>query len=183
MKQVGPPLLVCEPELTEVVYFLARRRPGGRPLYQRRQAYSRSRAELHEDCSPWVNSSQRLVHSGNYTTMLPRQQHKVSVGDLPTRHDSHGWQVEIRSVVRPEFVPREGGDRPKQVLCRFRRRLCADSQVETEKRALRDGACRKPAPLEEPGRRARVQSVFGRSQRDEGIAVEQVGLTLRHRGP
>jgi hypothetical protein len=25
--------------------------------------------------------------------------------------------------------------------------------------------------------------VFGRSQRDEGIAVEQVGLTLRHRGP
>jgi len=76
--------------------------------------------------------------------------------------DSCGWQVEIGNLVRPEFVPREGENGFEQQLPGFRRRLHTGAQVETEKRALRDGACCKPEPLEEPRRRARVQTVFGR---------------------
>ena len=96
--------------------------------------------------------------------MFPRQQHKVSVSDLPMPGDSCGWHVEIGDIVRPEFVPREGGDGFEQELCGFRGRLHTGPQVETEKRALRDGAYCKPVPLEEPRRRARVLTVFGRRQ-------------------
>src|ERR1017187_2153828 len=78
--------------------------------------------------------------------------------------DSSGWQVEIRKIVRPEFVPREGENGFEQELGGFRRRLYTGAQVETEKRDLRHRACCKPAPLEEPRRRARVLTVFGRRQ-------------------
>src|SRR5262245_31253340 len=52
----------------------------------------------------------------------------------------------------------------EQELYRFRCRLHTGAQVETKKRTLRDGACRKPMPLDEPCRRTRVQAVFGRCQ-------------------
>src|ERR1035437_5118972 len=115
--------------------------------------------------------------------MFPRQQHKVSVSDLPMPDDSRGWHVEIRNIVRPEFVPREGGNGFEEKLRGFRRRFHTGAQVETEKRALRDGAWCKPVPLAEPRRSARVLTVFGRRQCDEDIGVEQVDLTLRHREP
>src|SRR5437016_3259133 len=95
--------------------------------------------------------------------------------------DSRGWHVEVRNIVRPEFVAREGGNGFEEKLRGFRRRLHTGAQVETEERPLRDGACCKPAPLEEPLRRARVQTMFRRRQCDEEIGVEQVDLTLRHR--
>ena len=130
-----------------------------------------------------MNGSQRLVHSGYRAAVFPRQRHEVGVSDLPMPDDSRGRHVEIRNIVGPEFVPREGGNGFEQKLCGFRRRLHTGAQVEPEKRALRDGACCKPVPLAEPRRRARVQTVFGRRQCDEDIGVEQVDLTLRHREP
>ena len=92
---------------------------------------------LREECGPCVNSGQRLVHSGQRTAVFPRQQHKVSVSDLPMPDDCCGWHVGIRNIVRPEFVPREGGNGFEQEQCGFRRRLHTGAQVETEKRALR----------------------------------------------
>jgi hypothetical protein len=79
--------------------------------------------------------------------MFPRQQHKVSVSDLPMSGDSRCWHAEIRNIVRPELVPRERGNGLEQELCGFRRRLHTGAQVETEKCALRDGACCKPVAL------------------------------------
>ena len=35
----------------------------------------------------------------------------------------------------------------------------------------------------EPRRRAGVQTVFGGRERDQDIGIEQVDVTLRHRGP
>jgi hypothetical protein len=103
-----------------------------------------------------MNSSQCLVHCGDRTAVFPRQQNKVCVSDLLMPGDSRGWYVEIRSIVGPELVPREGGNGLEQKLGGFRRRLHTGTQVEAEKRALRDGACCKPVPLEELRRRARV---------------------------
>ena len=103
-----------------------------------------------------MNGPQCLVQSAYGTAVFARQQHKVCVSDLPVSGDSRGWQVEIGNIVRPEFVPREGGNGFEQKLCGLRCRLHPGAQVETEKRALRDGACREPVPFEEPGRGARV---------------------------
>jgi hypothetical protein len=40
-----------------------------------------------ERCSR-VNSGKRLVHGGHATAVIPRQQHEVSVSDLPMPEDS-----------------------------------------------------------------------------------------------
>lgn len=103
-----------------------------------------------------MNSGQRLIHSGYGAAVFPCQQHKVSISDLPLPDDSCRCNIEIRNIVRPEFVPREGGNGFKQKLCGFGRRLHTGPQMKTEKRALRDGACGKPVTLEEPSCCARV---------------------------
>ena len=148
------------------------------PLRQRRAVGGSG-----EECGSCVNGSQRLVQSGYRPAVFPRQEHKVSVRDLPMPDDSRGWQVEIRNIVRPEFVSGEGGNGFEQKLRGFRRRVHTGAQVEAKERALGDGAGGKPVSLAEPRRRARVLTVFGRRQCDEDIGVEQVDLTLRHREP
>jgi len=148
-----------------------------------RHANSRGGGDLRQECGPRVKSGQRPVHGGYRAAVFPGQQHKVRVSDLPMPGDSRGWHVEIRSIVRPEFVAREGGNGSDQMTGGFRGCLHAGAQVEAQERALRDGARCKPVPLEEPCRRARVQTVLGRGQCDEDIGVEQVDLTLRQARP
>lgn len=46
--------------------------------------------------------------------MFPGQLYEVSVRDLLMPGDSHGWHVEMRDIVRPEFASREGGNGLRQ---------------------------------------------------------------------
>jgi hypothetical protein len=145
--------------------------PAGRRRSRKVSASSTARNQVGD---VRVKFGESLVKRGDARGVRTSKVREVGIGHLAVADDPGDRDVVVRGIIRPELVPRTGGDLLEYRSGRLGSLTLADQQPH--KAALGDGAGGETsAGSDEPCLGLTVVNVLFNDERDQDVGVEQDG--------